>query len=173
MSQLNVNTIGARTGTTVSLASGHTAEGFGGGKVLQVVQGTNSTAGSTNSTSYSDTGLTASITPSATSSKVLVILAHNLGLSRGSDGACDGRLKLLRDSTDIWGGQTLNPYVRSQAHGGALVHYWTYGTTFLDTPNTTSSTTYKTQFRSGESADTIYAATSNSTDTLTLIEIGS
>ena len=180
-SELKVDTISEKTtasGVTIdgvlvkdgAIASSYIS-GLSSGKVLQVVQGTLSSAASTTSTSYSDTGLTASITPSNSSNKVLVILSHNLGLSRGSDGACDGRVKLLRGATDIWGGEILNPYYRGQASGGAMVLYWTWGTTFLDSPSTTSSTTYKTQFRSGEAADTIYVSTSNQTDTITLMEI--
>ena len=82
MSQLNVNTIGARTGTTVSLASGHTAVGFGGGKVLQYVIATNSSVQATTSTSFADiTNLTADITPSATTSKVHIIGINGIGMS--------------------------------------------------------------------------------------------
>jgi|TARA_R100000458_G_scaffold46335_2_gene44749 hypothetical protein len=177
MSEIQVNTINEYTsanGVTIDglLIKDGAIPSIAGGKVLQVVQGTLSSAASSNSQTYADTGLTADITPSATSSKVLVILSHNLGLSRGSDGACDARVKLVRASTDIWGGETLNPYLRSQAHSGALVLYWTWGTTFLDSPSTTSATTYKTQYKSGESADTVYVSTSGQTDTITLIEIG-
>jgi len=168
----NAGSLGSDKTITIPNTTGTmalTSDSFG--KVLQVVQGTLSSAASTTSTSYSDTGLTASITPSNSSNKVLVILSHNLGLSRGSDGSADGRVKLLRGATDIWGGEILNPYYRGQASGGAMVLYWTWGTTFLDSPSTTSSTTYKTQFRSGEAADTIYVSTSNQTDTITLMEI--
>ena len=181
-SEIKVDTISEKTSANGVVVDGVTIKdgaiagsfisGLSTGKVLQVVQGTLSSAASSNSQTYADTGLTADITPSATSSKVLVILSHNLGLSRGNDGACDARVKLVRASTDIWGGETLNPYLRSQAHSGALVLYWTWGTTFLDSPNTTSATTYKTQYKSGESADTVYVSTSGQTDTITLIEIG-
>jgi hypothetical protein len=181
-SELKVDTISEKTSTNGVVVDGVTIKdgaiagsfisGLSTGKVLQVVQGTLSSAASSNSQTYADTGLTADITPSATSSKVLVILSHNLGLSRGSDGACDARVKLVRASTDIWGGETLNPYLRAQAHSGALVLFWTWGTTFLDSPSTTSATTYKTQYKSGESADTVYVSTSGTTDTITLIEIG-
>tara|TARA_R100001086_G_scaffold23160_1_gene11015 strand:+ start:319 stop:858 length:540 start_codon:yes stop_codon:yes gene_type:complete len=176
-SELKVDTISEKTsaaGVTIDglLIKDGAIPSIAGGKVLQVVQGTLSSQATSNSQTYADTGLTADITPSATTSKVLVILSHNLGLSRGSDGACDARVKLVRASTDIWGGETLNPYLRAQAHSGALVLFWTWGTTFLDSPSTTSATTYKTQYKSGESADTIYVSTSGQTDTITLIEIG-
>jgi hypothetical protein len=49
----------------------------GGGKVLQVVYGDTTTSTTIASTSYADTGLSASITPSSATSKVLVFCAQN------------------------------------------------------------------------------------------------
>ena len=174
MSEIQVNTINEYTG-----ASGVTIDGLlikdgaipsiSGGKVLQVVQATYATQGSTTSTSFSDTGLTASITPSNSSNKVLVIIQHNLGLSDGTDRA-NGKIKLLRDTTDIWGGSSLYPYTRAQAGAGAMVNYWGFPIVYLDSPATTSSTTYKTQYAQSGNG-TVYVAASNSTETITLMEI--
>ena len=144
-----------------------TSDSFG--KVLQVVQATYATQGTTTSTSFSDTGLTASITPSNSSNKVLVIIQHNLGLSDGTDRA-NGKIKLLRDTTDIWGGSSLYPYTRAQAGAGAMVNYWGFPIVYLDSPATTSSTTYKTQYAQSGNG-TVYVAVSNSTETITLMEI--
>ena len=55
-----------------------TALPFGTGKVLQVVNTTSSSQRTTNSTSFADSGLAVSITPSATSSKILIILPFEL-----------------------------------------------------------------------------------------------
>ena len=88
MSQLNVNTINERTS-----ASGVTIDGVlikdnklasGTGNVLQVVAATESTGVTTTSQSYQDTGLSASITPSATSSKILVIVSQNIRVHRNN-----------------------------------------------------------------------------------------
>jgi hypothetical protein len=53
------------------------APAAGGGKVLQVVQGSTSTPVSNSTNVYADTGVTASITPSAATSKVLILVTHN------------------------------------------------------------------------------------------------
>ena len=77
MSKIETNTIAPSTGTTLTLGeSGDTVNvggtaGTGFGKVLQIIQGTHSTAVSTTSSTYVTTNLTASITPSSSSNKVL------------------------------------------------------------------------------------------------------
>ena len=53
-----------------------TASGFGGGKILQVVTATTSTQATNTSQTFADTNLTASITPSATSSKILIMISQ-------------------------------------------------------------------------------------------------
>ena len=64
----------------------------GGGKVLQVVNGTLSSSVDTSSTSYADTGLSVAITPSATSSKILVLVNHTGLLKESSNNA--GKIEL-------------------------------------------------------------------------------
>ena len=73
----------------------------GGGKVLQVVQGTDSTYGSSTSSTYADTNLSATITPSSTSSKVLVLVSQHIAAQ--GDGSSQGMvaIRLLRASTQI------------------------------------------------------------------------
>ena len=66
----------------------------GGGKVLQVVNGTLSSSVDTSSTSYADTGLSVAITPSATSSKILVLVNHTGLLKESSNNA--GKIELYR-----------------------------------------------------------------------------
>ena len=73
----------------------------GGGKVLQVIQGTTTTTTSTSSATYTDTTLTATITPSAATSKVLVLVTQQARTFYASS-APSGNIKLLRDATDIW-----------------------------------------------------------------------
>ena len=74
------------------------------GSVLQVVQGTTTTSFATTSTTYADTNLTANITPSATSSKIYITVNQNVSLSDDSDDRVGAALRLLRDSTVIYGG---------------------------------------------------------------------
>tara|TARA_Y100000592_G_scaffold89074_1_gene145740 strand:+ start:201 stop:731 length:531 start_codon:yes stop_codon:yes gene_type:complete len=152
------------SGDTFNLASGATA-GFG--KIGQVVQTTKTDLFSTTSTSYVDvTGVSASITPSATSSKIYVILNGHSNSSQASVQIY--RLKLLRDSTSIGipSGQIFESYGVSNAPQ-------TFSTFLLDEPSTTSSVTYKLQCL--VSGDTCYIGSFGpaveAPTTLTLMEV--
>ena len=111
------------------------------GNVLQVVTASHDTRVDNNSTSFVDSGLSCSITPSATSSKVFVIVSQNLGQDRNS-GTATGDCKLLRDTTSIYEMDTMS-FVES---GGSVAKSIVSNSiTVLDSPSTTSSVTYKTQ----------------------------
>lgn len=111
------------------------------GSVLQVVNGTYSTGVSTSVGGYSDTGLTATITPSSTSSKILVIV-NQAGVQKSSGNAGNGVIiALLRGSTYLFFPATGAAYT-----GTAVQNIVSVGATFLDSPATTSAVTYKTQF---------------------------
>lgn len=147
----------------------------GGGKVLQVVQGVTTTTKSISSTTFTDTNLTATITPSATTSKVLIIISqHTYIYSNSTSQACG--LRLLRGATDIYNlsdgaaGRTLE---FNNANSYLNMMTVTNGT-YLDSPATTSATTYKTQGNSqnvgaGKGVD---FQVSNVPSTITLLEIG-
>jgi hypothetical protein len=140
----------------------------GGGKVLQVVQGTTTTRMQTTSTSYVDTNLSQAITPSSTTSKVLVLVFQNIHLSRsGTDAAC--QYKLVRTST------ALSEYYLSvyNSTGGDAEIRQMGVFSYLDSPATTSATTYKTQIRSGN-ASTTSDVQENATSlaAIVLLEIG-
>jgi len=144
----------------------------GGGKVLQVVQATYSTAKNITSTSYTDTDLTASITPSATTSKILVLVSQPLAPSNlsGSEYEYTSSIQLVRGSTAI---STIT--AAASITGNASSALWAVQTianlTYLDSPATTSSTTYKTQAKG--STNTITTTSRNSSmATITLLEIG-
>ena len=137
------------------------------GTVLQVVNATYSTQLSTSSTSYVDTGLSASITPKSSSSKILVTV-HQTGLGKASGGAGGYRFaaRLLRSSTQISEFEIGSGYTGSTGVnivGGS-------GVVYLDSPATTSSTTYKTQLK-GFDGGTVYAQYDNSMSTICLMEI--
>jgi hypothetical protein len=142
--------------------------GGGGGKVLQVVQATNSTAAANSTTTYADTNLTASITPSAATSKVLVIV-HQNGTTK-SNGNVDNAnyLKLVRGVTDL----TL--FGKSVGFTSTAIYNYvgSCSTAYLDSPNTTSATTYKTQFKNDVAAAAVGVQTGSATSTITLMEIG-
>lgn len=142
--------------------------GGGGGKVLQVVNAVYSTIASTSSATYADTGLSASITPSATTSKILVMV-HQNGIAKV--GGLAGRIRLMRGATAISTLDALIAYTNSTAFN----EIGTVSTSYLDSPSTTSSVTYKTQFAS-DSGATFYAQVDNggvyAESTITLMEIG-
>jgi len=138
----------------------------GGGKVLQVVMGTDTGYTTTTSSTYSDTGLSTSITP-ATGSKVLALISHGGCDKRNANGGMG--LKLLRGSTEIllFSGQF--GYTES-----TLIQSGSLSYSYLDaSPGGDGSTviTYKTQFKSTNSITAgIHAG--GETSTITLIEIG-
>lgn len=141
----------------------------GTGNVLQVVTGTDNTQTCIANTSYQATGLSASITPSSTSSKILVLVSTNVRINRTQYNDINGAIQLLRDTTEI---QSRLYLLRgSSAHNEVV-----YGShlSVLDSPNTTSSVTYSTKGKAGttDSGGTFCTSYSNNIDTITLIEIG-
>ena len=121
-----------------------TAAGFGGGKILQVVESAAiSSQVTTSSTTFQDTGISVSITPSASTSKILV-LAVGSAYIQGTGYNVKGEVRVLRDSTEIT--RTDHGYDSANSSFGARLAL-SFNMSRLDTPNTTSSITYKTQIR--------------------------
>ena len=149
----------------------------GGGKVLQVVMGTSSTQTTIASTSYTDTSLTATITPSATSSKILCFVSQNFVNYKSSSAMTGGSsIKLLRGATDIVvrGDKEVDLRYDIRAVGNGI-QYLGHVTNiaYLDSPSTTSATTYKTQGAVAYTTDSnqvIYQLSSQSQ--IILMEIG-
>ena len=124
------------------------------GSILQVVSSNLTTQMTSSSTSYVDTGLTATITPSATSSKVLIILNVSFALN----GDNNAFLNLLRASTEInsGAGSTVNTWTAINANATT----WRYSAAqqacnYLDSPSTTSATTYKVQTKVANGSTTL------------------
>ena len=181
MSKLEVDAIEPQSGTTLTIgASGDTValgsgvtSGAGMGKVLQVVYGTTSTAVTSTSSTFADTGLTANITPSSTSNKVLVLIDQLIFLDENSSNVeIAGRLKVLRDSTDIFTTPDVNDLRLTAEHApnGELRLGQRLGLSILDSPSTISQITYKTQFNNTAGTQTI-ANRSSSEARIILMEI--
>ena len=141
-----------------------------GGKVLQVVQGTLTSDASTTSGSYVDTGLTVSITPSAATSKIMVIVNYKAGsLHTGTQSANLSAFNLVRDSTQLQG--ITFGIDKYSATAGA--YYNAVALSYLDSPATTSSTTYKSQFLAATANTTAHLfAASTSIASIVAMEIG-
>ena len=131
------------TGELTTTNGGTGATSFTAGKVGQVVQASTSTAVNVASTSVADTGLTVNITPTASTSKVLVQVNQNIVTDIDTNLA-NSKIKLLRDSTTAIDFTT--NIARVEANGSSAVKFGNL-TTFshLDSPSTTSQITYKTQ----------------------------
>jgi hypothetical protein len=139
------------------------------GSVLQVVSATYSTAVSIASASYTDTGLQASITPTSSSSKILILVNQAGGLRLNSTSEQSGYANLVRGATQI------TEIIQIQRMGATASQYAPYfnGIVFLDSPATTSSTLYKIQAKVAVTADTgvLYFQVNNLDSTITLMEI--
>jgi|TARA_R110000824_G_scaffold222787_1_gene410574 hypothetical protein len=191
-SELKTNKVSPATGTalqigdsgdTVDIPSGATFDvtgatvtGLSAGKVLQVVSFSINTAESNTGTSFVNTALEATITPASTSNKVLVIITPTIG--------CDtyGFSNMVRGSTNlnqgIAGGSriqcTMGVYIPTTASTGICTM------TYLDSPSTTSATTYRLALRPYNSGtiylnrshgDTDANHTPRASSTITLMEI--
>ena len=148
----------------------------GGGKVLQVIYADTTTDTQiTSTTVFSDTSLSATITPSAATSKVLILVAQQVEITRGGNDA-GGTYKLLRASTDIMtmGGNPLYLAATAAPPNTTLMLDHIISVNYLDSPNTTSATTYKTQGKaqSGTIAFQTTGASAGNRSTMILMEIG-
>tara|TARA_E500000081_G_scaffold126131_1_gene133131 strand:+ start:1895 stop:2677 length:783 start_codon:yes stop_codon:yes gene_type:complete len=142
-----VNPPNASVGTSQLVDGAVSSSKLSSGKVLQVVSVVDDTDVTVNNQTYTDTGLTANITPISTSSKVLVMVIHAVLISSGA-GSTFGGIKLLRGSTDIFNPNSSNstgPF----AIGNNLYssNYLFSPMQFLDSPNSTAQQSYKTQCR--------------------------
>jgi hypothetical protein len=158
---------------TVLTSNGTTASWVapaGGGKVLQVVQGTLTSTFSTTSTSATDTGLTVSITPSSATSKVMVIVSAFCTAARSGSGdnatsewtLLVGATQLQRMNLSIYTASSTSP----ELNGGLNFAH-------LDSPNTTSATTYKVQGRTLAGSTTAsMAASATIISSIIAMEIG-
>ena len=174
MSQLKVNSI---------VPVGGLPAGASGGGIIQTVTATHSTqvsqasngSGSTQTT-LSDTGLTASITPSSNSSKVLVMVHQHYGFDDGGDRQLHYNI-VVRDGSN----NNLNGGI---AVGGASEgtlryknlegYYQYYDCHFLHSPSTTSAFTYKVSMNlyvSYGGSSTMYAQRNSNESRITLYEI--
>ena len=157
MSQLKVNSI---------VPVGGLPSGASGGGIIQTVQTVKTDTTSTTSATMTDcSGMSVTITPSSASNKILVTVVANIGASSGYR----AMMQILRGSTAIGVGTD----VGSRKACGMSTRYPDVGTshnavqTFLDSPATTSATTYKMQWRNeyshGLYLNRSYGDTDNST----------
>lgn len=139
------------------------------GNVLQVVNATYASSATNSTSTFADTGLTATITPTSASSKILV-LVNQVGCYKSTSDTSIG-LRLLRGATSILDFET--------AAGGtastAVSAVGAASTCYLDSPATTSAVTYKTQFKSQGNTALVtvqfFLGGTTPSSTITLMEI--
>jgi hypothetical protein len=143
----------------------------GGGKVLQVVSATTSTEVSNSSGVDTDTGLTGTITPTLATSKILVMAFQNIQSGRLTN-ELNPTLKLLRGASVIATQYRFCYFDLSTTTAFDRSDLATF--TWLDSPATTSATTYKTQFLLNTTANSAYivAQPNSSNSMIILMEIG-
>jgi hypothetical protein len=111
-------------------------------KVVQIVEGSTTTVVTTTSGSFVDTGLTVSITPTSASNKVLILLSQNTQMSRAQS-SCGVFFEVLRDATALFTGTCDNLLAVGNSTDTNKQDTWAFQ--YLDSPATTSATTYKVQ----------------------------
>ena len=134
----NVTVAGTLTTAAQSIAKASLPTG----SILQVVNGAYNTATSNSTTTYVDTGLTATITPTSATSKILVVVHQADPYKSVGDANSAVNIRLVRNSTTIETFGLGNCYTGTSLQNNGT----TISTSVLDSPATTSATTYTTQF---------------------------
>ena len=168
MSDLKVNSITGNTSSGVHIP----------GHIIQTVSEETATQLSTTSTSFVDTNLTATISPKFASSKIAIWVNQSVYIYRTNfspqDGIMSG-IRLMRDSTVLNQGFSdgnggLQPYMTIGGATSTYFSFW-YNMNFVDSPNTTSATIYKTQgeLRNNSNQTIVFQASSSTTNKSTII----
>ncbi len=136
------------------------------GSVLQVVTAVYSTSATSTGSTPVSTGLSASITPTSSSSKILVLVNQRIFCSPGGSGNNSAVVRLNRNSTIIF---DINRYGLTDSSSAGSGDYFT--TMYLDSPASTSAISYNTTFYKGGTGGTAYCQLDNNPSTITLLEI--
>ena len=129
-------------------------------RVLQVVYAQSTTSTTSTSATYATTNLSASITPQSTSSKILVLTAQPF---LASAAAASIGMRLLRGSTNVWSTDNANYFATDT---GTMSNIF-----YLDSPSTTSATTYTVHFSRSSGSGTAYVSLASSIGNMVLMEI--
>ena len=174
MSTLEVKELSHPAGQVIKIAAGKTLDlksqgttTLPTGSVLQTVTANTNTAVTTTSSTFSATGLTASITPTSTSSKILVSVSQN-GVYKDGNNTSGIDIRLVSN-----GGSAMDIVLAGRAAGDAtgVFSIGSVSGTFLNSPNSTSSITYSTDFRAVSNTNTAYVQVYAATSSITLMEI--
>lgn len=153
--------------TTVSQALVWNGTAWAGtSKIAQVLQATYATATTTTSTSYVTTGLSLAITPTLNTSKILIMVTMPV---QSTSNTADAKFTIFRGTV---AGTNLFTAVGSGAfYSEANGLNVSYASNFLDSPATTSATTYTVGMKVSAATTTAHAQVANLTSSITLIEV--
>ena len=181
----SINSSGLLTSTTIDATAltgnlpaidGSSLTGVGGGKVLQVLQDVKTAETDLATDTFTDiSGFSQVITPASSSNKVLVNV--NIGGVGKHSSLVQGYLQIMRS---ISGGAdtAVHVFTRSSVNTNEIDNFFASheSCSFLDSPSTTSATTYKVQFKRHSAVGywrmNCNTGTNDVTSTLTLMEIG-
>ena len=169
---IKVDTIQTAAGGTPSLSDLGIAT-TGTGKVLHVVNATTTSQVANTTTTYADNGLSASITPSSTSSKILILVAQTSYTYRQTNDTHGYNVRLLRGTLTIYENERASMLNAGTSGNGYQELYSILNFSYLDSPATTSEITYKNQakaFASGSNG-AITSQPGSRPSVMTLIEI--
>ena len=154
MSELRTNKIYPRDGLPVGASGG----------VVQTVYGSTNSEVTSSSGTYSDTGLTATITPTSSSNKVLIMANIATALKQN---ATYFKVRAMRGATEIAKIDDGTGYTNNSnfSTGGSISCH------ILDNPATNSATTYKLQFLSNSGGAVVKVQTNSATSTIVLQEV--
>ena len=157
--------------TVNNLAGGTitSAVNFPAGHIIQVESGAHSTEGYTTSTGFASTGLTVTITPRNTSSKMFII-TNTSGYNNGGSGHV-GYFTIYRDSTDISGNAGLGYADIYLGSGSGHDLGSNICISEVDSPNTTSAITYSLRARTSSTSHRVYWSMNGSKSDITVMEI--
>jgi hypothetical protein len=137
------------------------------GSILQVVQGLYTTQVLSTSGTYADTGLTATITPSSTSSKILVLVTADGVYAAGPTNVI-AAFRIVKNGSSLYefgnGGNSTTGTSLTIVTGSCSVNY-------LDSPASISALTYKLQIQNKYASGTVGVSTYNGAQSITLIEV--
>ena len=142
----------------------------GGGKLLQVVQSVTTTAVAITATSLTDTNISATITPTLNTSKILVLIDAYVLIARAGNANIFTGAALKRGATTIYDRSNEAGVGGMIVSGVELSQNFCFN--FLDSPATTSATTYKLQFEMEQVGGSATFQRSNNPSSITLMEIG-
>ena len=139
------------------------------GAVLQTVTGTSNTPVSISSTTFTSIGLSASITPTSTSSRILIIVSYPWNSDSPGTIRIIGGARIMRDSTAIQ--SQITGSLGTEFPGVTNTSFrWRYNNTLIDSPSSTSAITYSVQC-SGEGTYPISYFNNNTPGFIILQEI--